>query len=96
MTRRVDLVEHVPTGGETPRNFAIDPSGRWLLAANQNSNDIFVFLINERTGKLTATGQKVPLGAPVCMWLLCRRSKRRRPLLHRDRGNITLSPRVSS
>ena len=32
------LVEFVPTGGKTPRNFAIDPSGRWLVAANQDSN----------------------------------------------------------
>lgn len=64
---RLSLVEHVSTKGKTPRNFAFDPSGRWLLAAHQNSNDIFVFRANSRTGKLTANGQKVNVGAPVCI-----------------------------
>ena len=36
-------IDHVPTKGKTPRNFAIDPSGRYLLAANQESNNIVVF-----------------------------------------------------
>ena len=30
------LVEHEPTRGKTPRNFTIDPSGQWLIAANQD------------------------------------------------------------
>ena len=29
---------HVPSGGQTPRNFAVHPSGRALLVANQDSN----------------------------------------------------------
>ena len=28
---------HQATGGKTPRNFGIDPDGRFLLAANQDS-----------------------------------------------------------
>ena len=27
----------------TPRPFAIDPSGRWLIAANQDSGTVVVF-----------------------------------------------------
>jgi 6-phosphogluconolactonase len=64
---RLSLVEHASTGGQTPRNFAFDPSGRWLLAANQKSNDIVVFRADGRTGKLTPNGQKVRVGAPVCV-----------------------------
>ncbi|MDR3406791.1 MAG: lactonase family protein [Chthoniobacter sp.] len=64
---RLSLVGHVPTGGKVPRNFSFDPSGRWLLAANQDSNDIFVFRVSSRTGKLTPTGQRVRIGAPVCV-----------------------------
>ena len=30
-------VEYVRTNGKTPRNFALDPTGSWLLAANQDS-----------------------------------------------------------
>src|SRR6202789_2643322 len=32
-------VQVVPTQGKTPRNFAIDPSGKWLIAANQDSDN---------------------------------------------------------
>jgi len=64
---RLSHVENVATGGKTPRHFAIDPSGRWLLAANQDTNDIFVFALNPTTGRLTATGRRVLVGAPVCV-----------------------------
>ena len=29
--------------GKTPRNFGIDPTGRYLIAANQDSNSLVVF-----------------------------------------------------
>jgi 6-phosphogluconolactonase len=57
----------VATGGKTPRNSALDPSGSWLLAANQNSDDIVVFRIDRKSGRLTPTGQVVQLSAPVCV-----------------------------
>ena len=55
------------THGKTPRNFAIDPSGNYLLVANQNSDDITVFKRDHKTGLLTATGKKVSIGSPVCL-----------------------------
>ena len=48
----------VSTQGKTPRNFAIDPSGAFLLAANQDSNSIVVFRIDQSTGALTPTGRE--------------------------------------
>ena len=36
-------VERVPSGGRTPRHFVIDPTGAWLFAANQGSNNITAF-----------------------------------------------------
>jgi len=59
------LVEHVPTGGQTPRGFGIDPSGRWLLAGNQRSDTVSVFRIDPSTGRLADTAQSVEVGAPV-------------------------------
>jgi len=44
------LVETVPTQGKTPRSFAVDPSGKYLLAANQDSNNVVVFRIDPKTG----------------------------------------------
>ena len=35
---RLTSVGHQPTGGRTPRNFEIDPSGTFLVAENQNSD----------------------------------------------------------
>lgn len=52
---RVTLVGHVSTEGKTPRDFVIDPTGRWLLAANQDSNTVVTFAIDAATGMLTRT-----------------------------------------
>jgi 6-phosphogluconolactonase len=64
---RLTLVDHTPTQGKHPRNFAIDPSGKFLLAANQNTDDIVSFRIDQATGKLTPTGHTTKLSAPVCI-----------------------------
>src|SRR6476620_1869265 len=61
----LSLVEYEPTRGQTPRNFAIDPTGRWLIAANQRSGTLAVFTIDQNTGALTPSGQLSPVGAPV-------------------------------
>lgn len=65
-TGKLRLLGHVSTGGKTPRNFAIDPTGRWLLAANQDSANVVVFRIDE-SGQPRATGESVSIGSPVCV-----------------------------
>src|SRR6185437_2363705 len=55
------------TMGRTPRNFMIDPTGRWLLVANQNGNNVVLFRIDPATGMLTDTGKRIGLPAPVCL-----------------------------
>ena len=57
---------NVSSGGTGPRAFIIDPSGNWLLAGHQNTNDIVIFKRNKTTGLLTSTGRKIEIGAPVC------------------------------
>jgi 6-phosphogluconolactonase len=59
------IIESVPSGGKKPRNFAIDPSGEWLLAANQDSNTICTFHIDKKTGRLTPSGQPVKIFSPA-------------------------------
>jgi 6-phosphogluconolactonase len=39
-------------GGKTPRNFTLDPTERWMLVANQDSNVISVFARDPATGLL--------------------------------------------
>ena len=54
-------------GGATPRNFIIDPTGNYLLVANQNTSDIFVYLIDKATGKLVITNNRILVGNPSCL-----------------------------
>lgn len=63
----LSAVGYQPTGGEHPRNFIIDPSGKFLLVANEISGDIVVFRRNQKTGRLTDTGQKVQVKGPSCL-----------------------------
>jgi 6-phosphogluconolactonase len=64
------LVERIPSGGRTPRHFAIDPAGRWLLVANQDSNDITLFRIDRRSGRLTAADRPLTVASPVCVLIV--------------------------
>ncbi len=61
------LLGTVSSGGKTPRNFAIDPSGSFLLVANQNSNNILIFSIDKTSGMLTQVGNSISVPSPVCI-----------------------------
>ncbi len=63
--RKLTLVGIEPTGGKVPRNFAIDPSGKYLIAANQQTNNLVVFKRDAHSGKLTPTGATTAVTAPV-------------------------------
>ena len=60
-------VQQSETGGLMPRSFGIDPTGAWLLSANELTNSIAVFKIDPATGKLTATGKSIMVDTPVCI-----------------------------
>jgi 6-phosphogluconolactonase len=64
---KVTLIENASTQGRIPRNFAIDPTGQWLLAANQETDNVTVFAINKTSGRLKATGQTLKVDTPVCV-----------------------------
>jgi 6-phosphogluconolactonase len=66
-TTHLELVERVHGPLNWPRNFAIDPSGKFVLVANQNGHNVVVYARNAQTGKLTDTGQRLQLGSPVCL-----------------------------
>ena len=60
-------VQIEPSRGRTPRNFNIDPSGRFLLAGHQDSNSIVVFLRDADTGRLAYAGVTLEVPSPVCL-----------------------------
>lgn len=70
--RKLTSVGHESTIGQTPRNFSIDPLGNYILAANQDSGDIFTFSINQNNGTLKHTGGKINIPYPVCIKFLKR------------------------
>jgi len=67
---RLTYLDAEPAGGRTPRHFAIDPGGRLLLAASQNSGSFTAFTINQATGALKRTGAPVEVPSPVCLAFL--------------------------
>ena len=69
-TGRLTIKGFQSTLGKTPRNFLIDPTGHWLLAANQNSGNIAVFRIDTTTGLLKDTGKSIEVPSPVCLKML--------------------------
>ncbi|MDZ4807788.1 MAG: lactonase family protein [Bacteroidota bacterium] len=67
---RLTLLGHQSTLGKTPRNFSIDPSGKFLLCENQNSDEIVIFNRDINTGLLSDSGKRIAVGKPVCIkWM---------------------------
>ncbi|GHV44169.1 3-carboxymuconate cyclase [Synergistales bacterium] len=56
----------VPSGGRTPRNFAITSDGKYLLAANQDTDNVVVFRIDAETGGLDKIFE-INVPTPVCV-----------------------------
>eukprot|EP00930_Biecheleria_cincta_P046633 TRINITY_DN32181_c0_g1_i2.p1 TRINITY_DN32181_c0_g1~~TRINITY_DN32181_c0_g1_i2.p1 ORF type:complete len:387 (+),score=52.72 TRINITY_DN32181_c0_g1_i2:68-1228(+) len=53
--------------GEHPRAFSIHPSGKWLLVANQDSNNVVVFKLDPSSGALTFSGTEVKVKSARCI-----------------------------
>jgi 6-phosphogluconolactonase len=66
-TGALALEQVVSTEGDWPRNFSIDPTGHWLLVANQRSSDIVVFGRDQDSGRLSRTRHSISIPSPVCL-----------------------------
>lgn len=62
---RLNYKASYPTEGKGPRDFAIDPTGAYLLVANQNSNEIRIFKRDLISGKLSLLPNKIALCSPA-------------------------------
>jgi 6-phosphogluconolactonase len=58
-------VQRVPSDGRTPWAFSIEPSGKWLLVANQASGTVSVLAIDRGTGRLSSTGHSAEVRSAV-------------------------------
>jgi len=52
---------------KTPRNFNIDPTGKFALVEGQDSDNIVSFHIDPETGEFRPTGHSINVGKPVCI-----------------------------
>lgn len=66
-TGNLILVGHQYTYGDHPRNFTLDPTGQYLVVANQVSNNIVVFKRDLQTGLLSKTGREIKVPNPSCL-----------------------------
>lgn len=57
-------------GVKEPRNFIVDPTGKWLLVGSQNADTIVVFPIDRDTGIPGPQGTVTKVPSPVCLRLL--------------------------
>ena len=61
-------LEATPMLGKTPRFFTLDPTGAFLIVANQDSNNLAVFQVHPRTGELRPLGPLVTgITQPSCL-----------------------------
>jgi 6-phosphogluconolactonase len=58
---------HISCGGNWPRNFAVSPSGKFLLVANQRSDQISVVSAGSNSEEAVTT---LPFNAPACVKFL--------------------------
>jgi len=66
-TGELTATGHQSTGIKTPRNFSIEPTGKYMLVANQSGGNVSVFRIDPSTGQLTTTESSVRVDSPVCV-----------------------------
>lgn len=64
---KLNLVGYEPTYGDHPRSFIIDPTGQFLLVANQFSNSIIVFRRNTKTGLLDKISKEITVNSPASL-----------------------------
>jgi len=55
---------------KTPRDFNIDPTGKYMIVANQDKDNLVVYEVNPKTGKLTFKHESISVKLPICIAFL--------------------------
>ncbi|MBP0726613.1 lactonase family protein [Bacillus sp. RG28] len=66
-TFELTLISHASTAGSGPRDFALDPTGTFIVASNQNTSNLVLFKINQTSGELTKIQDDISVPNPVCV-----------------------------
>jgi 6-phosphogluconolactonase len=65
--RKLTAAGHITGDIKIPRNFNIDPSGKWMLIASQDGGKVGVWELDEKTGLGKETGNTVAVSRCVCV-----------------------------
>lgn len=66
-SKELTFLEHFSTEGEWPRDFSLDPTGKFIVVANQHSGNLVLLKRDEETGRLSSTGSSVTVPEGVCV-----------------------------
>jgi 6-phosphogluconolactonase len=69
-TGKLTFLGRTPAGGKVPRHIALDPTERWLLVANQGSDNIASLRRDVRTGLVGDKGSDFEISKPQCLVFL--------------------------
>ena len=69
-TGELSFIENTSTEGDWPRDFALDPSEKFIVAANQESGNLVLFARDEDSGRLTLMESDIAVPYPVCVKFL--------------------------
>lgn len=64
------LLEYTSTEGDWPRDFSLDPTENFIVASNQESSNLVLFLRSKETGKLNLLQSNISVPDPVCVKFL--------------------------
>ncbi len=68
---KLTAIGHATEGIKVPRNFNIEPGGKWMLVASQDGDNVAVFSIGD-DGVPKPTGVSVATPRPVCVKFLAK------------------------
>lgn len=69
-TGELRFIEHTSTEGDWPRDFAFDPSEKFVIASNQESGNLVLFSRDENSGCLSLIQSDIAVPHPVCVKFL--------------------------
>jgi 6-phosphogluconolactonase len=64
---KLEMLSRSSCGGKIPRHLALDPTEKWLLIANEQSDAITVFPRDPDTGRVAEKGTDYKLDKPQCL-----------------------------
>ncbi|MEH7109029.1 lactonase family protein [Bacillus sp. JJ1764] len=69
-TGELTFVEQTSSEGDWPRDFALDPSEKFIVGSNQESSNLVLYARDAESGRLTLIDSDIVVPYPVCVKFL--------------------------